>query len=62
MWHRSPHIAAGIVVAVIALFVLPAWIAWTVVAVAIGLPVVAYLTLDRSQRRRLHRVRRRGIR
>ncbi|WP_424639972.1 hypothetical protein [Embleya sp. AB8] len=62
MSHRGPYIAAGIVVAVIALIVLPSWIAWTIVAVAIGLPVVAYFTLDRSQRRRIHRIRRREIR
>ncbi len=62
MSHRGPYIAAGIVIAIIALIVLPSWIAWTIVAVAIGLPVVAYFALDRSQRRRLHRIRRREIR
>jgi Flp pilus assembly protein TadB len=60
--HRGPYIAAGIVVAIIALFLLPTWIAWAVVAAVIGLPVVAYFTLDRSQRRRIHRIRRREIR
>ncbi|MFG2137960.1 hypothetical protein [Streptomyces sp. NPDC048650] len=48
----------GIAVGVILLWLLPLWAA---LLVMIGVPAVAYLTLDRSQRRRLRRVTRKEI-
>ncbi|WTW96527.1 hypothetical protein OG216_25585 [Streptomycetaceae bacterium NBC_01309] len=61
MSNRGPYIAAGIVVAIIALWIIPGWLAWVVFAAILGIPVVAYLTLDRSQRRRIRNVNRRRL-
>ncbi|WP_436776924.1 hypothetical protein [Yinghuangia sp. YIM S09857] len=61
MSNRGPYIAAGVVVAVIALWIIPGWLAWVVFAAIIGVPVVAYLTLDRSQRRRIRNINRRRL-
>ncbi|MEU8133847.1 hypothetical protein [Streptodolium elevatio] len=61
MSNRGPYIAAGIVVAIIALWVIPGWLAWVVFAAILGIPVVAYLTLDRSQRRRIRNINRRRL-
>jgi hypothetical protein len=54
------YIGAG-VASVLALMLLPSLIAWLVVIVALGAPVVAYFMLDESQRARLRRIRRRQI-
>jgi hypothetical protein len=54
------YIGAGIA-SVLALMLLPSLIAWLVVIVALGAPVVAYFMLDESQRARLRRIRRRQI-
>ncbi|MFJ6748609.1 MULTISPECIES: hypothetical protein [unclassified Streptomyces] len=48
----------GIAVGVILLWLLPLWAALLVI---VGVPAVAYLTLDPSQRRRLRRVSRKEI-
>ncbi|KIZ17249.1 hypothetical protein [Streptomyces natalensis] len=48
----------GIAVGVFLLWLLPLWAA---LLVMIGVPAVAYLTLDPSQRRRLRRVTRKEI-
>jgi hypothetical protein len=48
----------GIAVGVILLWLLPFWAALLVI---VGVPAVAYLTLDPSQRRRLRRVGRKEI-
>lgn len=61
MSNRGPYIAGGIVLAIIALWVIPGWLAWVVFAAIIGIPVVAYLTLDRSQRRRIRNINRRRL-
>lgn len=49
---------AGVVVGLI-LWIINPWLALAVVLAAIGIPVVAYLMLDPSQRRRLRRVNQR---
>ncbi|GGU50027.1 hypothetical protein GCM10010211_12860 [Streptomyces albospinus] len=48
----------GVAVGVILLSVLPFWAA---VLVMVGIPAIAYLTLDPSQRRRLRHVSRKQI-
>ncbi|MFJ9407623.1 hypothetical protein [Streptomyces sp. NPDC101393] len=48
----------GIAVGVILLWLLPLWAALLVI---VGVPAVAYLTLDPSQRRRLRRASRKEI-
>ncbi|MFF4607142.1 hypothetical protein ACFY12_30960 [Streptomyces sp. NPDC001339] len=48
----------GVAVGVILLWLLPFWAA---VLVMVGVPAVAYLTLDPSQRRRLRRAGRKQI-
>ncbi|MFH8403895.1 hypothetical protein ACH4FX_03840 [Streptomyces sp. NPDC018019] len=48
----------GVAVGVILLWLLPFWAA---LLVMVGVPVVAYLALDPSQRRRLRRVTRKEI-
>ncbi|MEW1654816.1 MULTISPECIES: hypothetical protein [unclassified Streptomyces] len=48
----------GVAVGVVLLWLLPFWAA---VLVMVGIPAVAYLTLDPSQRRRLRRAGRKQI-
>lgn len=45
----------GVIVGLILLLVLPAWVGAVVIAAAIGVPLAAYLMLDKSQRRRFRR-------
>lgn len=61
MSNRGPYIAAGVVLGVIALFVIPGWAAWFVFGVLVGVPVVAWFTLDKSQRRRIRNANRRRL-
>lgn len=61
MSNRGPYIAAGIVLAIIALWIIPGWLAWFVFGALIGIPVVAWLTLDRGQRRRIRNMRNRRL-
>lgn len=61
MSNRGPYIAAGIVLGIIALWILPGWVGWLVFAALIGVPVVAWLTLDKSQRRRIRNINRRRL-
>jgi hypothetical protein len=51
---------AGIVLGLILLIILPTWAIWAgiaVIAIAAAVPVAGYLTLDKSQRRRLKAIR-----
>lgn len=60
----TPHAKwaiAGVVVGLI-LFIVNPWLAIGVIALAIAIPVGAYMMLDPSQRRRLKEMRRRQIR
>jgi hypothetical protein len=50
---------AGIVLGLILLIVFPWWVSAGIIVLAIGIPAAAYLILDKSQRRRLHEMRRR---
>ncbi|MDI2131761.1 hypothetical protein [Yinghuangia seranimata] len=61
MSNRGPYIAVGVILAVIAFFVLPGWVGWLVIGALIGIPVVAWLTLDRSQRRRIRNMHNRRL-
>lgn len=58
MGKNTGVIIAGAAAAIIALWLLPFWVFLLVV---IGIPVVGYLMLDPSQRRRLRERRRRQI-
>ncbi len=51
---------AGIVLGLILLIILPTWAVWAGIAlivVAAAIPVAGYMTLDKSQRRRLKAIR-----
>ncbi|BBB01635.1 hypothetical protein RVR_9143 [Actinacidiphila reveromycinica] len=58
MTNRTKVAIGGVVVGLILLAWIPLWLFFLVV---IGVPAVAYFTLDSSQRRRLRRVSRRQI-
>jgi multisubunit Na+/H+ antiporter MnhG subunit len=60
MSPRTTYILAAVAVALIALFILPGWVAGLIILAALAAPVAAYLMLDPSQRRRL-RERRKQI-
>ncbi|MFI1098003.1 hypothetical protein [Streptomyces sp. NPDC020917] len=58
MSNRAKIAIGGVAVGLFLLIWLPFW---AVVLIILGVPTAAYLTLDRSQRRRLRRVGRRQI-
>ncbi|GAA3185114.1 MULTISPECIES: hypothetical protein [Streptomyces] len=58
MSTRAKVAVGGVAVGVILLWLLPLWAA---LLVMVGVPVVAYLTLDPSQRRRLRHVSRKQL-
>jgi Flp pilus assembly protein TadB len=58
MSNRTKVVIGGVAVGLLLLVWLPWWVTFLVV---VGVPVVGYLTLDSSQRRRLRRVSRRQI-
>jgi len=55
----TPHLRYGLIGAVIGLilFIINPWLAIAVIALAIGIPIVAYRMLSPEQRRRLRRAR-----
>ena len=55
------YAVVALVVALIALWLLPGWLAAVVILAVLAIPIVAYVMLDPSQRRRLRRVRRKQI-
>jgi hypothetical protein len=60
MTPRATAGIVGIVLGLILLFVLPTWLIWVGIAIivaAAAIPVVGYLSLDKSQRRRLRAIR-----
>ncbi|MGH3490953.1 MAG: hypothetical protein ACRDP8_23950 [Actinopolymorphaceae bacterium] len=57
MSSRTWWIIGGVGVSLIALFVLPLWATLLIVLAVIGAPIVGYLMLEPSQRRRLKRIR-----
>lgn len=50
---RTGYVVGGIIVALIAWWILPGWITLLIVLGLIAAPVVGYLMLDPSQRKRL---------
>ena len=61
----TPHMKwgiGGVVVGLILLWVLPWWIGFALIVLAIAAPAVAWRSLDESQRRRFKELRRRQIR
>jgi len=58
----TPHIRYGLIGVAIGLilFIINPWLAIAVIALAIGIPIVAYRMLSPEQRRRLRRARDRG--
>jgi len=58
MSNRTKLIVGGVAIGLILLIWVPWWVTFLII---IGVPTAAYLTLDRSQRRRLRRVSRRQI-
>ena len=50
----------GVILGLILLFALPWWVGVLVIAAAIAIPVVAWRSLDPSQRRRIRNMRSRG--
>ncbi|MEU6851342.1 hypothetical protein ABZ901_15610 [Actinacidiphila alni] len=58
MSNRTKVVIGGVVVGLILLAWIPWWLTFLII---IGVPAVAYLSLDSSQRRRLRRVSRRQI-
>ena len=62
----TPSMKVGIVGIVIALILLivgiPLWAVALVIVIAAAIPVGGYLTLDKSQRRRLRAIRARRVR
>jgi hypothetical protein len=58
----TPHIRYGLIGVAIGLilFIINPWLAIAVIALAIGVPIIAYRLLSPEQRRRLRRARDRG--
>ncbi|MEU6737369.1 hypothetical protein [Streptomyces physcomitrii] len=59
MSNRAKVAAGGVAVGLLLLIWLP-W--WAALLIIVGVPAVAYLALDPSQRRRLRRVSRKELR
>jgi len=55
----TPHLRYGLIGVAIGLilFIINPWLAIAVIAVAIGVPIIAYRMLSPEQRRRLRRAR-----
>jgi hypothetical protein len=55
----TPHLRYGLIGVAIGLilFIINPWLALAVIALAIGVPIIAYRMLSPEQRRRLRRVR-----
>jgi Flp pilus assembly protein TadB len=55
----TPHLRYGLIGVAIGLilFIINPWLAIAVIAVAIGVPIIAYRMLSQEQRRRLRRAR-----
>lgn len=60
MSNRMKYVLGGAAVALLAWLILPNWLALLILVAIVAAPVVGYLALDESQRRRLSRLRNRG--
>jgi hypothetical protein len=61
MSPRTKYVIAGVVAALVALWLLPGWAAALLIVAVVAVPVVGYLLLDPEQRRRLRRATRKQI-
>ncbi|MGH3321453.1 MAG: hypothetical protein ACRDN9_15020 [Streptosporangiaceae bacterium] len=61
MSKRTKYAIAGTGAGIIALWVLPVWIAVLIIVGIIGVPVAGYLMLDPSQKHRLSRLGRKQL-
>jgi uncharacterized protein (DUF58 family) len=61
MSARTKYVIAGLVLGLVALWILPNWLAVLIIVGLLATPIVAYLLLDPSQRRRVRRVGRKQI-
>lgn len=61
MSTRTKYVIGGVAVGVIAWRLLPGWLALLIILGVVAAPVVGYLMLDPSQRRRLRRAARKQI-
>lgn len=59
MSNRTWWIVGGVGAGLLAFWILPDLIALVLVLAVIGIPVAGYFMLDESQRKRLHRIRKR---
>jgi Flp pilus assembly protein TadB len=50
----------GVIIGLVLLWVLPVWVSVLIIVAAIAIPVIAWRTLDSSQRRRVRGMRSRG--
>lgn len=60
MSNRTKYVLGGAAVALLALWLLPSWLAMLIIVAVVAAPVVGYFMLDESQRRRITRLRHRG--
>lgn len=60
MSARTMFAVGGVILGIILLFLNP-WVGAVIIAAAIGIPVVAYLMLDPSQRKRVRKAGRKQI-
>lgn len=61
----TPHTKVaigGVIIGLILWTILPWWVVFAIIVVAIAAPAVAWMSLDPSQRRRFKEIRRRQIR
>ena len=61
MSNRTKFVIGGVVVGLVAWWLLPWYIGLLIILVALGAPLVGYLMLDPSQRRRLRGLNRKQI-
>lgn len=61
MSNRMMFAVGGVILGIIFLLFLPAWVGALIIAAAIAIPVVGYLMLDPSQRKRVRRTGRKQI-
>lgn len=53
MSTRSKFVIGGVAIGLLTLFILPWWVSALIILGVVGAPVVAYLMLDPSQRRKV---------
>lgn len=61
MAKRTMYVIGGVGAGILALILLPNWLAGLIILAIVAVPTVGYLMLDPSQRRRLRRATRKRI-